>query len=152
MNAPCRLGLATLGLLLALGTAWSQNSGRVEAECKEWVDKKGYSVDYIELRTGKRQEGMAREWRGNVELGEVQPGDVVMEWLKAGNGQRAEFVEEIKRDAAGKPTAVRVSEWNLGKMVNERCHVTEDFGRLSKPRWIAMDLVLRVWRPSLLLP
>ena len=46
--------------------------------CKQWIEKKGYSLDYIEQRTGKRQPGQPPSWKGNVKPEAVQVGDVVI--------------------------------------------------------------------------
>jgi hypothetical protein len=68
--------------------AWAQASSGFVNRCAEWIAKKGYSVDYIEQRTGQRPRGnMAADWRANLEPANLKPGDVV--FLSSGNsGQR----------------------------------------------------------------
>ena len=72
--------------------------------------------------------------------------------LHAPGAMHAAFVEEVRRDTGGTVSAVRVSEWNWGKMTDQRCLVTENFGRLAPPRWIAADAIAHVWRPGQPLP
>jgi hypothetical protein len=120
-------------------------------DCSSWAEKKGYSVDYIKLKTGKRQRGMADGWRGNVEPKDVQPGDVVMTPIRdKGRRLHASYVEEVSREGDGKAVAVLVTEWNLGgKYVDEPCFVTDHFGRDSGRRSVPIEAIVRVWRPSL---
>lgn len=126
-------------------------SAKFLADCRTWIEQKGYSTDYIEQKTGKRQPGLAGSWRGNVELDRVERGDVVLVRLRAPGAMHAALVEEVRR-SAGTVTSVRVSEWNWGKMTDQRCLVTETFGRLAPPRWIDADAIAHVWRPSQPLP
>lgn len=124
-----------------------------QRDCAQWIAQKGYSADYIKLKVGKRQRGTPMGWRGNVELREVQPGDVAISYLRnKGRYMRAAYVEEVLREADGSARAVIVSEWNEGRFTDERCFVTDHFGRLSPARRIALDEVVRLWRPSLPLP
>ena len=61
---------------LLAAPAYTQSDNFIK-ECRQWIDKKGYSTDYIEEKLGKRQAGMASSWRGNVAVADVQAGDVV---------------------------------------------------------------------------
>lgn len=119
-------------------------------DCSQWLARKGYSVDYIQMKTGKRQGGMADAWRGNVEPNDVEPGDVVLTPIRD-KGQRlhAAYVEEVRRNTDGNVAAVFVTEWNLGKYVDEPCLATDHFGRDSGKRPVPIEAVVRVWRPSL---
>ena len=113
------------------------------------MDKKGYSTDYIEQKTGKRQPGLASEWRGNIPVHDVQPGDVVLIALQAAGAMHAALADDIRRTVDGAVSEIRVSEWNWGKMTDQRCLITENFGKLSPTRWINLAAVAQVWRPSL---
>jgi hypothetical protein len=125
-------------------------AARGEHDCSQWLARKGYSVDYIEQRTGKRPRGMADTWRGNVDRQEVEPGDVVLTPIRdKGRRLHASYVEEVRRNTDGSVTAVMVTEWNLGKYVDEACLATDHFGRDSGKRPVPIELVVRVWRPSL---
>ena len=62
---------------------------------------------------------------------------------------RVSYVEEVRRDSGGVAGAVIVTEWNVGKYIDEACFVTDHFGRDSGRRSIPLDTVVRVWRPSL---
>jgi len=121
-----------------------------QRDCAQWADKHGYSTDYIKQKIGKRQPGQAENWRGNVEPKDVQPGDVVVTHVRhKSRGMRASYVEEVRRNSDGSAASVLVSEWNVGPFVDERCNVTDHFGMLSPQRPIAIDTVVKVWRPSL---
>ena len=129
-------------------TAVHAQSANFLRDCQEWIDKKGYSTDYIEQKIGKRQRGLASAWRGNVAVREVQPGDVVLIALSAPGAQHAALAEEVRKNSDGSVSAVRVSEWNWGRTTNERCLITENFGRLAPERWINLSSIAQVWRPS----
>ena len=135
------------------GLLWSSSapaqSPSFSRDCQSWIDRKGYSTEYIEQKTGKRQPGLAGSWRGNVPVKEVQPGDVALQRLHAPGAMHAALVEEVRRDGAGAIAAVRVSEWNWGKVTDARCLITENFGQLSPSRWIALNDIALVWRTSL---
>ena len=121
-----------------------------DVRCKSWIEKKGYSLDYIEKKTGMRQPGQPVRWKGNVKREEVQVGDVVIAQVAdTTNGQRAAYVEEIVAGADGVPYAIIVSEWNQGRVYRDKdCLVTNLFGQTSGMR-VPLITVLRVWRPSL---
>lgn len=145
---------ALLGLLACMLAAappvHAQDNARFMRDCAEWVAKKGYSVDYIEQRTGQRPAGnMAQNWRANLEPQDVQAGDVVFVHVESadGKGQRAEVVDEVLRLADGSISGFRTSSMNIGKMVLPQCHVTENFGKVSRRR-VAFDRVERAWRPD----
>jgi hypothetical protein len=121
-------------------------------DCQAWIEKKGYSTDYIEQKVGKRQPGLASAWKGNIAVKDVQPGDVVLVRLNRPGAQHAAFVEEVRKDPDGAVSSLRLSEWNWGRATDERCLVSETFGRLAPPRWIDLAAVAQVWRPDLPLP
>ena len=122
-------------------------------DCAKWIVERGYSRDYIELKTGKIQPGWPQDWRGNVEKQQVQQGDVVMYFVpNKEKSTRVAYVEEVRAEAiAGQSGRVQVSETNWGKYTDEPCFVTDHFGRATTSN-ISMDTILRVWRPSLPLP
>jgi hypothetical protein len=135
--------------LLALSTVQAQQGGaRFMRDCGAWVEKKGYSVDYIEQRTGERPAGnMAQNWRSNLEPKDVQPGDVVFMYVGDTGGQRAEVVDEVVRGADGTIQSFRTSSMNVGKMVEPVCNITENFGKVVQ-RSVEFDRVIRAWRPK----
>jgi hypothetical protein len=77
--------------------------------------KKGYSTDYIEQKIGKRQPGLASEWRGNASVSHVQTGDAILIRLPVPGAQHAALAEEVRRNADGTVTEIRLSEWNWAK-------------------------------------
>ena len=141
--------LVAAAILLVSPAAARAQSASFLADCKRYIDQKGYSTDYIEEKTGKRQPGLAAAWRGNVAVREVQPGDVVLIRLRVPGAMHAALAEEIARKSDGTVERIRVSEWNWGRTTDARCLVTENFGRLAPERWVDPDAVAYVWRPSL---
>jgi len=146
---------AVLLLALSATPSWAQTAREPFAvRCKQWIDKKGYSLDYIEQRTGKRQEGQPPTWKGNVKPEAVQVGDVVIAQV-AGDvaAQRVAYVEEVSAGTDGLAYAVFVTEWNQGRQMLDRdCLVTNLFGQTGSKLRVPLNTVLRVWRPSLPLP
>ena len=139
--------LVAIALLLA-GAAHAQGSAKFLRECAEWVAKKGYSVDYVEQRTGSRPAGStAADWIANLDPKDVQPNDVVFLHIDSATAksQRAEVVDEVLRNKDGSIRALRTSSMNSGAMVEPACHVTERFGQVTTHR-IAFDRVVRAWR------
>ena len=145
-----------MAIAWAVSLLWSDSvqaqSANFIRDCQKWIDQKGYSTDYIELKTGKRQPGLAGSWRGNIPAQNVQPGDVILLRLRVPGAMHAALVEEVRMTAGGAVSGVRVSEWNWGQMTDQRCLVTENFGRLSPERWIESEAIAQVWRTSLPLP
>jgi hypothetical protein len=69
-------------------------------DCAKWIAQRGYSRDYIELKTGKIQRGWPQYWRGNVEKQDVQAGDVVMYFVPQKEKlTRVALVEEVRAGA-----------------------------------------------------
>jgi len=137
--------VAALGMAAAdVGAADFQH------DCAPWIEQHGFSADYIKLKTGKRQRGTPDSWRGNVVPRDVQPGDVLVTAIVDKPPHlRVSYVEEVRRNSDGSAGAAIVTEWNEGRYVDERCFVTDHFGRESGRRAIPIDTVVRVWRPSL---
>jgi hypothetical protein len=140
-------------VLFAASLLWPASAPAQSAnfirDCQSWIERRGYSTDYIEAKTGRRQPGLASSWRGNIQPRDVRPGDVVLLRLRAPGAMHAAYVEEVRKSADGALDGIRVSEWNWGRMSDARCLVTENFGRLAPPRWIELSAVAHVWRPSL---
>jgi hypothetical protein len=148
----CRVPTAVTSALLALAClpALAADTAKWTRDCAEWIDRKGYSVDYIEQRTGQRPAGtMARDWRPNLEPKDAAPDDVVFLRVDSadGQGQRVEVVDEVVKAADGSIRAFKTSSMNIGKLVEPKCHVTENFGKVRK-RTVAFDRVLGAWRPE----
>jgi hypothetical protein len=115
---------------LAVGAA----SGPVLAAdpCREFYGN-GYCTDYVNSRISPRQSGDGGSWPANMPREAVQRGDVAIlrEW------NHVAYVEEVtKRDSAGNPTEVRISEMNWGRGLRpgtpSTCAVTSKFGIRSE--------------------
>src|SRR5664279_3728116 len=142
-----------LAALVALAPAARGQAVVFDRDCAKWIEQHGYSVDYIKLKTGKRQRGVAETWRGNVEPKDAQPGDVAMSYIKdKGRHMRVAYVEDVHKNADGSTAAVVISEWNMGRYIDEPCYVTDHFGRDSGRKVLSVDGFVRVWRPSRPLP
>lgn len=142
--------VAACGALTTAMPAAAQDNARFVRDCAEWIAKKGYSVDYVEQRTGERPSGnMASNWLANLDPLQVRPGDVVFLHVETadGKGQRAEVVDEVVRTADGTIASLRTSSMNVGKLVEPHCHITDNFGQVVTRR-VRFDRVLRAWRPA----
>ena len=63
------------------------------------------------------------------------------------NSERAQVVEQVLTNPDGSIRAFRVSEMNIGKMVEPSCHITENFGKVTM-RNDPFERILRAWRPA----
>ena len=146
-----RIAIALAFALLAASPALlAQGSERFRRDCAEWIAKKGYSSDYIEERLGAKPAGdTARDWRPNLDAKDAQPNDIVFIAVESsdGRGRRAEVVDEVERAADGSISGFRTSSMNIGKVVDARCAITENFGQVSRRR-VAFDRVVGAWRPA----
>ncbi len=145
--------ILTLWVGALLGGAAQAQTFDFNRDCAKWIAQRGYSRDYIELKTGKIQPGWPQNWRSNVEKDQVQVGDVVMYAVpNKAKATRVAYVEEVLTEAKdGQVARVQVSETNWGKYTDEPCLVTDHFGRVISSN-ISMASVQKVWRPSLALP
>jgi hypothetical protein len=148
MNSRAALSMLPLSLALCA----SASAQTFAEKCKSWIDKKGYSSDYIESKAGKRQPGLAPQWKGNVDPADVQVGDVLFTYVpNSTTAQRVALVDEVETKD-GKAIAVIYSEWNQGTRFTDRdCLVTDKFGLPTSGR-LPVAAILRVWRPSVPLP
>jgi|SRR5664279_894455 len=147
--APIFQRAAVAGFVACAVAASAAEPFDFQRDCAQWIEKHGYSSDYIKLKVGKRQRGVPETWTGNVEPKDVQVGDVVISYIREkGRNSRAAYVEDVRRNFSGEAAAVFVSEWNMGPYIDERCFVTTRFGVISQ-NVIGIDAVVRVWRPSL---
>jgi len=143
-----RAAAAALGVVALVPAVRAQDNTKFMRECRQWIDKKGYSVDYIEQRTGQRPAGnMANNWISNLEPKEVQAGDVVFVYTGEGKGQRAEVVDEVLKNDDGSIRALRTSVMNVGRLIDPGCAITENFGKVVH-RTLAFERVIRAWRPD----
>jgi hypothetical protein len=135
-----------IGVAIFAGPSTGALGAQTFAEkCAQWIARKGYSVNYIEQRTGKRQPGFANGWVSNIDRDAVRPGDVAIfaQW----RGHTG-YVEKVERDASGKPLRILISDWNRpAKWVDEECVITEAFGKLNT-WWVNASEVTRYWRPN----
>ena len=146
-----------LGSLLANTDAAAQTRRPGSAEwlehCKRWIERKGYPVDYVEQRTGKRQPGFAGSWKGNVRPDEARAGDVAIVSLPRGDGRPevgAAVIESVEPPAGSSGAFLTISAMGLmgSAWSDPECFVADTFGRVVGGR-IQLSSVTRVWRPSL---
>jgi hypothetical protein len=121
--------------------------------CKHWVERKGYPVDYIEQKTGKRQPGYAVDWKGNIKPDEARVGDVAIISRTYQDGRtvdNAAYIDSVEPSVGGSGAFVTVSAFNQGRgrWVDQECHVGVNFGRVVQER-VPLSSVVRVWRQSL---
>ncbi len=132
--------------LVVLSGALGASSALAQDPCAQWVSKKGYAHDYAEFRTGFRPPAIDK-WTNNVHRDELDVDDAIL--LKSLPGHLA-LIDEVERDAAGKITALKVSEYNYRAKSNEpwqdeRCKVSTNFGKATT-RKITMSEVSGQWR------
>jgi hypothetical protein len=136
--------------VLAGPLAGAADGNKWMRDCAGWVDKKGYSVDYIEQRLGVRPNAnMARDWTYNLDPKDAQRDDVVFLRVEAADAraQRVEVVDEVIRAADGSVRAFKTSSMNTGKMVEPRCHITDNFGKVRR-RTVSFEQVVGAWRAA----
>jgi hypothetical protein len=140
-------------MAIVLSRTSRAQDGKFEDKCAQWIEKKGFTRNYIATRIDKLQPGSPTTWRGNVEAGQVQVGDIVLVRLRdAPESLKAGYVETVARGPDGIATRAEVSSWNWGGgYVDRGCSVTKQFGQHSLNPVLGTEIV-RVWRPSLPLP
>jgi hypothetical protein len=132
----------------AASSASAAEGAKWMRDCSEWIEKKGYSVDYVEQRTGVRPSAnMARDWTYNLAPKDAGPNDVVFLRVESSDNkaQRVEVVDEVIRAADGSISGFKTSSMNIGKMVEPTCRITENFGKVKR-RTVAFDQVIGAWR------
>jgi len=147
---------------LAAGVLWgtpaSAQAPRVNfaewsERCKQWIERKGYPVDYVEQRLGVRQPGMAGSWKGNVKPEDARAGDVAIVSLPREGGRPevgAAIIESVEPPAGGSGAFLNISAMGLmgTAWTDPGCFVADTFGRVVGGR-IPLSSVARVWRPGL---
>lgn len=117
-------------------------------DCSKYYGK-GYCVDYIKQRTGKKPSGDAGSWTPNIDPKAVRRGDVAIFSSPAPWGHVAMVERVICEKSTTKPSEIEISEWNWGaKMVNRGCAVTDMFGKTSaRNRTVKVSAAKGYWRP-----
>lgn len=130
--------LAALSLIIIMFTATSGFGADV---CAKYYGK-GYCVDYIKLKAGKKQSGNAENWYSNISKSKVKAGDVAI--FSYGH---VAYVDSVNKDKKKNVVSVNISEWNYGsKYTDKYCRVTNMYGKKGK-RTLALSSVTRFWRP-----
>ena len=119
-------------------------------DCKKYFGK-GYCVDYIKQRVGKKQSGNAGNWRGNINnIKEIRPGDVAIFSSPAPYGHVAVIERVIYERNTDKPYQIEISEMNWGRTSanteEKNCAVTQMFNQVSR-RTVRVTTVKAFWRP-----
>lgn len=135
--------------------------------CDDWVNRDGYCVDYVKTRipTFPIPNSVAEiTVLKNKEIPDVAEGDVAI--FDLGTYWHVAYVEKVRLDQQGKPTAVDVSEMNFGgnlsfneykgkwgpkkKSAWKRalcCGVTDKYSETSMRKNVALDTVTQIWSP-----
>jgi hypothetical protein len=123
-----------------------QNSFNETQNCSVYFGK-GYCVDYIAFKTGKRQRGNANQWSGNIPTNQGKGGDVAIFDSPSPYGHVAYIVRPVYQHNTANLIGYDIEEWNWGsKWVNRGCGVTDKFGSTTSRR-ISVSQVSRIWRP-----
>ena len=114
-------------------------------DCSKYFGK-GYCVDYIQHRLGKRPRGNAGTWSPNINNKDVKAGDVAIFSSPAPYGHVAIVERVIYERNTDRPFQVEITEWNWGAtMVDRDCAVTNMFGKTSR-RTVLVSRVKGFWR------
>jgi surface antigen len=131
---------------LVLGANFLTVASFAQNKCAKYFGK-GYCVDYIKNRVGKKQSGDAATWSGNIDPKSVQPGDVAIFNSPAPYGHVAVVERVIYERNTDRPYQVEISEWNWGaQWVDKDCAVTNMFAKQSR-RMVRVNIVKAFWRP-----
>jgi hypothetical protein len=136
--------------------------------CNDWVEKRGYCVDYIKSKIPTfpiPQNSTEIAALKNKEITEVTQGDVAI--FNLGNYWHVAYVENVHLDTQGNATAIDVSEMNFGgkmsfgkykykwrsKKKSEwkralSCGVTDKYYQTSMRENIALNTVTQIWSPT----
>lgn len=133
---------------LAFAYGFVQNS-YAQDPCAKYYGK-GYCVDYIQQRLGKRPRGNAGTWSPNIDAKTVKAGDVAIFSSPAPWGHVAIVERVIYERNTDKPYQIDISEWNWGiastKPEERACAVTQKFGKPTY-RTVRVTTVKGYWRP-----
>ena len=139
--------IVSAGILVPIPTpVLAQGESGPASKCISWIEKKGYSRDYVEQRTGSRPPPRSN-WRNNIRPDELQVGDVVVLTLWPGH---VAVIEEITRDKSGSPERMRVSSFNYGRgqrWIDRDCEVSANFG-VETSHWVSLAETIGYWRPG----
>ena len=111
--------------------------------------KQGYCEDYIHLKTGKRQPGLAHEWKSNIDAQYAKSGDVAI-FKNVRNGQilykgHVALINSVNLNNK----SAYISDYNWGtKWVNYYCRISNLFGRCHHRLVKLSDINGGVWRPN----
>lgn len=133
--------LARAMLFVFLLTAFGSALAQTRPECTKYLGK-GYGTDYIKQRVGQVLPGNAAKWKGNINLNQVQLGDVAI--FNIGSAGHVAFVEKVHHKD-GQPVSVYLSEMNWGPLGN--CDRSDNFNVVTY-RTVAIQKVARVWRST----
>lgn len=136
------LGLGAASVAVLIGN----NALAGTVDCSKYFGK-GYCIDHIKNKTGKKQSGDAKNWRGNINKTDVRKGDVAI--FNFGSWGHVAYVESVT-PAPGKgkvvpPKTVTVSEMNW-KMPLDSCLRGPNFGVVTT-RTIDVNTPAAYWRP-----
>lgn len=165
MQLNTKLILFTVSILTACSTA---NSFALNCDCGDWMDKRGYCVDYIKEKIPGfpiPQNTTEIASLKNKPVSEITEGDVAI--FNFSNYWHVAYVEKVHRDQQGVARSIDVSEMNFGdrltrdefngkwKIRNERewqraicCGVTDRYDELSFRKNIELDTVKQIWSPD----
>lgn len=133
--------LARAMLLIFLLTVFGSALAQISPECTKYLGK-GFSTDYIKQRIGQVLPGNPIKWTGNINLNQVQPGDVAI--FNIGSAGHVAFVEKVLHKD-GQPVSIYISEMNWGPLGN--CDRSDNFNVVTY-RTVGIQKVARVWRPT----
>ena len=116
----------------------------VSDDCSKYYGK-GYCVDYIQQRVGRRPRGDAAKWPANIKNDDVRAGDVAIFRSMGGGYGHVAYVERVNLDRNRRPTSINVTEMNARGPL-DKCARGPEFGKAT-PGNYSISKVSGFWRP-----
>jgi len=141
-----KLALLSLICLLLLSISVSVSSQKQKKDdCSQYFGR-GYCVDHIQNKVGRRPRGNASTWPANVKDNyQVQVGDTAIFRSAAAGVGHVAYVERVN-SKNGRPFSIDVSEMNWGRGL-DACSRTDKFGVVASRNNIPISSVSGFWRP-----
>jgi len=133
-------------LLVLFGTEFSTlpKGSAVVDDCAKYYGK-GYCVDYIQQKVGRRPRGDAATWPANINNNDVRRGDVAIFRSMGGGHGHVAYVESVNLDRNRRPTSINVTEMNAHGPL-DKCARGPDFGRVTNGSY-NFSKASGFWRP-----
>lgn len=135
------LSLACLSMLTVSVISQQQK----KEDCSKYFGR-GYCVDHIQNKVGRKPKGDAATWPATVKDNyQVKVGDTAIFRSAARGVGHVAYVEKVNFQN-GKPYSIDVSEMNYGRGL-DGCSRTDKFGIVTYRKDVLISSVSGFWRP-----